>query len=361
MNTFTALAGWGKTDRLTPLRVKKLCAFFGDLVNAWEKASESTFRVIGFSEKERASILDDIKNTNAEKEAEILQKLGVDILTPASELYPSRLKETVGRPEILYMKGMIHPEDAQAFAVVGSRKVSPYGKQAVSEIVRPLAKHFTLVSGLAVGIDALSHEAALEMEGRTIAVLGNGIDWVYPSQNRSLADRILLSGGVIFSEFAPGVQAEPYNFPRRNRVVSGMSVGTLVVEAQKKSGSLITAELALEQGRDVFAIPGSVFSSYSSGCNALVSKGEAKLVTSVEDILIEYDLEKMSDEQAFRHQKPSNTFEESICSFLSKEPIAVGDLQKETNIPLSDLNVHLTMLEMKGMAKNMGTNRWVQG
>lgn len=360
IDRFTALAAWGKTDRLTQNRVKRLLAFFGSLEIAWEEATETSLHESGISKTECEGIIADMKLVDPQKEAEILKKLGVHILTPDDPLYPSRLSEIASRPEILYLRGTLESSDETAFAVVGSRKISTYGKQIISEIVTPLSRHFTIVSGLATGIDSAAHEAALEAGGRTIAVLGNGIDFIYPSENRPLADRILASGGALLSEFAPGTEATTYNFPRRNRIVSGMSMGVLVAEAQAKSGSLITAQYALEQNREVFAVPGSIFSKTSSGCHHLISKGEAKLVTSAEEILEEFDLHSTVSNLEFRKRMPLAPLEEQIWNLLSHEPILGDELCRRTGISMASLAAQLTMLEMKGMAKQLGHGQWVK-
>lgn len=217
------------------------------------------------------------------RQIEAMDKSGIKIITFQDELYPANLLNIFDRPVFLYVKGTLSREDIP-LAVVGSRRASTYGKYTTERMSRELAlQGVTIVSGMARGIDTCAHRGALSVSGRTIAVLGCGLDVIYPPENKILYSAIPQNGAVI-SEFPPGTEPLPFNFPARNRIISGMSYGVLVVEAGEKSGSLITARLAMEQGRDVFAIPGAIDSASSRGANSLIKQG-AKLVETIDDIL----------------------------------------------------------------------------
>ncbi|PIZ87982.1 MAG: DNA-protecting protein DprA, partial [Candidatus Nealsonbacteria bacterium CG_4_10_14_0_2_um_filter_39_15] len=218
---------------------------------------------------------------------------GIKEITTQDENYPRSLREIKDAPEVLYSKGELKAEE-KCFAIVGARRCSDYGKQIALEIAGDLAEAgLTIVSGLAPGIDTIAHQATLERKGKTIAVLGTGIDEesIYPQSNLKLAEKILESGGALVSEYPPGTRGTQFTFPQRNRIISGLSLGVLVVEAKQKSGALITADWARKQRRLVFAIPGSIYFSNSKGCNNLIKNG-AKLAESADDILKELNLQK---------------------------------------------------------------------
>jgi len=209
------------------------------------------------------------------------------------------------------------------------------------------------VSGLARGIDAVAHRAALQSGGRTIAVLGSGVDTIYPSEHRSLAAAVI-EHGALLSEYAPGTKPERDNFPARNRLIAGMTRGTLVIEAGEVSGALITAHMALEQNREVFAVPGSITSTHSAGTNALIRHGEAKLVARVEDILEELNPDLVAEQLRLVDLLPDNDLESALLRALSAEPLHVDDLSRATSLPIATVSSTLTMLEMKGSVKHAG-------
>lgn len=204
--------------------------------------------------------------------------------------YPTLLKEIYDPPQTLYVNGQLRAKEKYPLAVVGTRKVSLYGKKITRSLVEALAQAgFTIISGLALGVDGIAHQTTLDVGGKTIAVLGSGLDIIYPSFHQQLAQKIIESNGAIISEYELKTRPSKWTFPARNRIVAGMSLGTLVIEAPKKSGALITARFALEQGREVFAVPGSVYNENSAGCNLLIKMG-AKPVTKPEDILEAFNL-----------------------------------------------------------------------
>jgi DNA processing protein len=274
--------------------------------------------------------------------------------------YPKRLKEIKDPPKILYCLGEIKSEE-NCFAIVGARKCTNYGKEIASRIASDLAEAgLTIVSGFAPGIDTMAHRAAIERRKRTIAVLGTGLDEksIYPKSNLKLIDKILENGGAIISEFEPGTHGTKYTFPQRNRIISGLSLGVLVVEARMQSGALITANYAKEQGRKVFAVPGSVFSQTSKGCHLLIKNG-AKLVESAEDILMELGIRKK--EVGKKEIKGETPEENLILEVLKEGALDVEKIIEKTKLPPSKVASILSILEIEGKIKNLGGNIYAIG
>ncbi|HLX55415.1 MAG TPA: DNA-processing protein DprA, partial [Ktedonobacteraceae bacterium] len=267
-----ALACWVALSRVTgigPVGFKALLDYFHDDVEAAWKAGRLELARAGIARRAIENLLKQRATITPQEEMQKLQRMRIGVLTWKDKLYPPLLREIEDAPPLLYLYGKLTEADRFALAVVGTRNSSAYGKQVTERMVTELVRgDVTIVSGLALGIDTLAHSAALEAGGRTIAVLASGLDIIYPPVNRALARRIVESGqGVLMSEYPPGSQPEGGNFPARNRIISGLSLGVLVVEAPEKSGALITADRALKQGRDVFAIPGSILSSRSAGAH----------------------------------------------------------------------------------------------
>jgi DNA processing protein len=276
----------------------------------------------------------------------------------SDENFPSILKEIPKPPKQLFVRGEILPCDKVAVAIVGARKHTSYGKQVAYDFAYSLAKNgVTIVSGLALGIDSEAHKGALDAGGRTIAVLGSGIDdkSIYPYSHKSLAEQVILNGALI-SEYEPGTPALPYQFPERNRIVSGLSIGVLIVEAKEKSGSLITAKLALEQNKDIFSVPGQIFSPMSKGTNKLIQRG-AKLVTKPEDILEELEL---SGIEINKREEDFSEDEKNILKLLESEALHTNEIIKISKMPASDILTIITILEMKGAVKDTGGNMYVK-
>lgn len=347
--------------KIGPANFQKLFNYFGDLKKAWEADSGDLVRA-GLSQKIIESFLETRQQIKPEKELEKLNKLKIKILTLKDKSYPLNLKEIHLPPPVLYIKGEILPEDEQALGVVGTRKMTIYGKRACSEIVWGLAKNkITVVSGLALGIDAVAHRTALEAGGRTIAVLGSGLDRVYPASNLQLAQKIVNENrGAVISEFPLGTISFKSNFPQRNRIISGLSLGTLVVEAAQRSGALITANFTLEQNRQVFAIPGSIFSSQSAGCNNLIKLG-AKAVSSYLDILDDLNIPDKWLGQSAEEIKPETKEEMEILKILDRdEPIQIDKIIQKTGFEVSQVSSTLMLMEIKGMVKNLGSANYVR-
>ncbi len=272
--------------------------------------------------------------------------------------YPESLKHIQNPPKKLFVRGEILPEDKNAIAIVGARKHTSYGKQVAYDFAYALAKSgVTIVSGLALGIDSEAHKGALDAGGRTLAVLGSGIDdnSIYPYSHKSLAERVIKNGALI-SEYENGTPALPHQFPQRNRIVSGLSIGVLVVEAKEKSGSLITARLALEQGKDIFAVPGPIFSKMSEGTNRLIQQG-AKLVLTPNDILEELEIAGVKIKEKDKQPELSEQ-EKKIYEILKNENLDADGIIKKSKIPASEVLTALTMLELKNVIKNTGNDTY---
>lgn len=338
----------------------KICSFinwFGDIAEI-NNMSDVDLRSSGiFSELQIARILDknSIKDlTQYEKKVRIK---GAEILTDFDDDYPEALKSIDDRPMILYVRGSLKKEDAVAIGIVGSRKATSYGKWACEKISGDMAGlGVTIVSGMASGIDTYAHRAALDSEGRTIAVLGCGVDVVYPQKNKTLYEEISSNGAVI-SEFPLGTQPLPYHFPMRNRIISGLSLGIAVIEAQEKSGSLITASYAASQGKDVFAVPGNINSLYSSGTNLLIKDGAKPLLTT-EDIIEEIPVLRSNSRKMFikGHEKiPLSETEKKVLGVLQEGPLHSDIIALRTGLDISTVLGTLMILEMKETIKELSS------
>jgi len=334
----------------------KLYKRFKKLKKVWQAASFD-FKQAGLEEAQIRAISEIVAKANPDKEMEKLARLGIETIIFSDANFPKNLREIPDPPAILYVRGQILPTDEIALAVVGSRKYTDYGRRAVEKIVSGLSRQMTIVSGLALGIDTLAHQVALENHGRTLAVLGCSLDRVYPTSNIRLADKIAAGRGALISEFPLGTPALKYNFPLRNRIIAGLSLGTLIVEGMAASGSLITAQAALEYNREVFAVPGSIFSETSDAPNKLIQMG-AKLVTDPHDISSELNLSQSTQEIAAQIVIP-DTENEKILLKLLQEPRLVDELIKTTKMPAPLVNTTLIMLEMKGVISHLGGTRYV--
>ena len=353
-NAFNLINGIG------PITFKKLLAHFKSLKEAWT-ANLSQLKEAGLEKSAIEQIRISRQKIDPDSEAKKLEKEDIDLITIEDENYPKLLKEIYNPPALLYVRGKFEKKDEFSLGVVGTRKLSLYGQQITPQITADLAKAgLTIVSGLAKGIDALAHEAALKGGGRTIAVLGSGVDRksVYPTSNGYLAEKIISQNGVVLSEFPLGAIGQPSHFPQRNRIISGLSLGILVIEAPERSGALITARDALEQHREVFAVPGPVFSKNSLGPNNLIKMG-AKLVTEANDILEELNLSLLTSIQKNREILPDSKEEGLILEALSSEPLHIDKIIIQAKLPAHIINSTLTLMEMKGKVRNLGGNNYV--
>jgi DNA processing protein len=351
---WVALAAHPKIGART---LNKLFKRFGKMEKVWG-ASRQALIEAGLESIQIEAVLEVVTKVDPDKEMGKLAKFGIKALILADDDYPQILKEIADPPGILFVRGEILPCDELAIGVVGSRKYTNYGERATEKLVGPLAsKKITIISGLALGIDTLAHRAALSSGGRTLAVLGCGLDQIYPSSNVRLADQIIQGRGAIISEFPLGTPAYRSNFPMRNRIIAGLSIGTLVVEGAVDSGSLITARAALDYNREVFAVPGSIFSDTSEGPNRLIQMG-AKAVLEAKDILTELNIDQTKLEKEAQIIIPDSQNEEIVLRLLGK-PRLVDELIVESKLTPTLVNTTLIMLEMKGVVTNLGGTRYV--
>ncbi len=339
------------------VRLARLESHFANLADAWEAEPTELIRA-GLDEKVVRAIISWRPRISLDTEMEKLEAHGVRVLTYRDAGYPSRLKEIYDYPPVLYVKGTLLPEDEWCLAVVGTRRATVYGRQITEEIVADLARsRITIASGLAKGIDSVAHHSALEAGGRSIAVFACGLDTVYPAENASLAGRIAERGALV-SEHPLGTKPKPEYFPRRNRILSGISLGVLVVEAGNSSGALITANLALEQNREVLAVPGSILSPASRGTNRLIQEG-AKLVRDYGDILEELNLGAISQQIEVREIIAESDTEAQLLKQLSAEPIHVDEVCQTSGLPVSTVSGALAMMELKGLVRSVGNMKYV--
>lgn len=349
--------GFNMAPGIGPKRFESLLKHFGSAGEAW-RAHAGDLRAAGLDRRSLESLLTTRAELDTDAEVARNAEAGIAILTWDDPDYPPLLKQIYDPPFVLYVRGELLPADEWALAVVGTRRASAYGREATRRLAGDLAANgVTIVSGLAQGIDSHAHKAALEAGGRTIAVLAHGLEQVYPPQNRSLAARIVEQGALV-SEFALGTRPEAKNFPARNRIISGLSLGTLVVEAGRRSGALITAEFAAEQGRDVFAVPGNIFASGAAGTNHLIQTG-AKTALSVGDILEELNLTMIGAFQQAREIVPENEMESRLLEHLSDDPVHVDELKRAAGLAISEVTSALALMELKGMVRQVGGMNYV--
>jgi len=348
---FSLISGIGR------VRLTQLENYFGSLENAW-RATTTELKQAGLDSGSIRAVTTWQPKISLEAEMEKLDRYGVKVFTWHDEDYPSRLKEIYDYPPLLYVRGSLLPEDEWCLAVVGTRRATVYGRQVTEEIVADLARSkITIVSGLAKGIDSVAHHSALEAGGRSIAVFACGLDIVYPSENANLA-RSIIQQGAIISEYPLGTRPKADNFPRRNRIMSGLSLGVLVVEAGETSGALITAHLALEQNREVFAIPGSVLSPASRGTNHLIQEG-AKLIRDYTDILEELNLTAVVRQIEMKEVIPASDTESLLLKQLGAEPTHIDEVCRSSGLPIPTVSSTLAMMELKGLVKQVGAMNYV--
>ena len=370
--------------QLGAARFRRLESYFGNFEHAWA-AGHGELREAGLNSRTAQEVVAGRLRHDPDDCMESLLRAKVAATNWNGESYPKRLKEISDPPPVLYYKGDILPEDEWAVAVVGTRSLTPYGRRAAAVLSRGLASSgITVVSGLALGIDGVSHRSALECGGRTIAVVAGGLDSVYPKEHVGLFRQIQENGAVV-SEHPPGMRPDARNFPRRNRLISGMTLGTVVVEADEGSGARWTVYQALEQNREVFCVPGEIFSPSSRFTNRMIKEG-AKLVTDYTDILEELNLPTAArslpkDAEISTNQDvatPRETEEEdlgmaggeefadidegeaALMAHLAGVPVHVDDLCRHSGLPIASVTSMLTVLEIKGYVEQVGSMHYVK-
>lgn len=340
-------------------RLLELKRYIGDWKEVW-KIDENRLRKLVKADIADA-VIDARNKFDPENEADIAQKVGFNIIEYQDDDYPTDLATIPDPPALLYVKGTLESLKQPSVSVVGSRRATQYGYQVTDMIFRPIARlGITIVSGLALGIDTAAHKAAVEGGGKTIAVLGCGLDQVYPTSNQQLAQKILDTGGALISEFAPGLPSYRSNFPIRNRIIAALARLTVVVEALPDSGALITAKAALEYNREVGAVPADINRPQSHGPLNLIKMGATPICSS-DDVLmalgLEAGVEKQVVEADLSHLSES---EKQVYEKLSREAINIDKLTKEVTLSVADVNSALVMLELKGIAKNLGGNQYIR-
>jgi DNA processing protein len=352
---FSVCGGFG------PKRFDVVLKVFTSAKRAWQ-AEEKNWQKIKLPRPLIEKFLNFRQKFNLDFYKTQLAKKSIIFLTSGDKDYPANLKKIDYRPYLLYLKGKLLPQDNLAVSIVGTRKVSGYGREVTERITRGLvARNLTIVSGLARGVDSLSHRLALEFGGRTLAVVGHGLDMLYPPENKPLAQKIIQNGAIV-SQFPLGVRSLPGNFPARNKILAGLSLGTVVVEGLVDSGSLITAGFAQEYGRPVFAIPGPITSSLSDGPATLIKSG-AKLITQAEDILKELKIPSglslgQKNQREQKEIKFNNGIEEKIWQILTTGIRHIDQLVEESGINPTEILPTLTQMELDGKVKNLGNGEY---
>jgi DNA processing protein len=341
-------------------KIRNLLAKFKSTKNILASDYHSLMNVEGISTNlskriRKASQERDNSEKFTEKELKKLEKLGGKLITIWDQEYPAILKKIYDPPILFYLLGEITESDQYSIAIVGTRQPTNYGKVQAEKISMDLSKQgITIISGMARGIDSISHNAAIKSGGRTIAVIGSGLDVIYPAENRKLFEKITENGAVV-SEFMLGTKPDAQNFPRRNRIISGLSLGVIVIETGATGGAMQTAAFALDQNREVFALPGNVGVRQSEGTNLLIQKGEAKLITSADDVIneLELKLKPVLGKNIPKQQVDLTLFEEKIINVLKAEPLQIDKIASLANMTTSECLVNLLSLEFKGMVKQL--------
>jgi DNA processing protein len=349
--------GFNLIKGIGAVRLRALQAHFGDLALAWQ-APVDALVAAGLGPRIAERVASIRSTVDLDGFMERLTAQDIKVLTWDDSSYPLRLKEIDQPPPVLYVRGDLMDEDSWAVGIVGTRRVSAYGRQVTEELAAFLGSNgVTIVSGLARGVDAIAHQAALKVGGRTLAVLGCGVDRIYPPENRQLAEKIMKSGAVV-SDYAPGTPPESSNFPPRNRIISGLSMAVVVVEAGESSGALITAQFAVDQGREVFAVPGNILAPQSRGTNRLIQQGARPLLTA-QDILDVLNLTRVTEQRAIRKVLPSDSVETQLLDVLSHEPLHVDEIRNRTGLSIDQVSASLVMMELKGLVRQVGGMNYV--
>jgi DNA processing protein len=350
--------GFNRVRGIGPVRLRALLDAFGTIEAAWF-APEHALRELGLDRRSIAGLLEARHGLDLPAELARVQRAGVRALTWEDPAYPQPLLTISDPPPVLYVRGDLRFEDAWAVAMVGTRTASVYGREAARVLATDLARAgVTIVSGLARGIDAQAHRSALDAGGRTIAVLGSGVDIIYPWEHRKLAEEIVDRGALV-AEYALGTKPEASNFPPRNRIISGLSRGVIVVEAGEQSGALITADFAAEQGRDVFAVPGGIFQRGSRGTNRLIRDG-AQPVLSANDVLEVLNMTSVAEHVEAQMLLPADATEAVVFEQLSDDPAHVDEVGRASGLPIATVSSTLALMELKGLVRQVGGMKYIR-
>lgn len=341
--------GFNLIRGIGPVRLEKLLLHFGDIRSAWEARSYQ-LEAAGLNKKLSRQLIQTRQDTCLDSLLELILKTGTKVYYWDHPQYPERLRRITQSPFVIYMKGDLIEEDIWGVAIVGTRRCSDYGRQITEDLARILAGYgITVISGLARGIDGIAHQTALDGGGRTIGVLGNGIDIIYPPEHKKLAERIVYQGALI-SDYPLGTPPDGSNFPPRNRIISGLSKIIIVIEAGKKSGALITAGYAAEQGKEVFAVPGKITAPGSKGTNLLIKQGAHPLL-SAQDVLDLMNMSLITEQQMVKKTLPSDPREALLFHTVGDEPQHVDEISTIVNLPIEEVTSTLALMELKGMVR----------
>lgn len=336
-----------------PVRSKLLTSFFGSARDVWT-ASKKALLDVGIPESKVERFVEYQKTFDLERYFNRLKKLKINFYTYKDKDYPENLIGLSDAPLVLYYKGTLLRTDKNAVAIVGSRKITSYGRDVAGKFASELASYgVTIISGLAFGVDVVAHKACLDVGGRAVAVLASGLDSITPISNSWLGERIIKNGGAIVSEYPLGHIPQKSDFPERNRIISGLSKAVLIIEGARKSGTLHTASHAAEQGRQVFAIPGQITSPMSEAPHFLIKNG-AKMATSTRDILDELDLQLRVDLEEIEKIMPEGEGESTILEYLQYEPLHLDEIVRISGLTTALISSKLTVMEIKGLVKNVG-------
>jgi len=349
--------GFHHVPFIGPARLNRLLTEFGSLERAWYASRTDLRRCL--EERPVAALLSTRDALDLTAVMAGIERSGARIVVSADDGYPPLLKEIAAPPPVLYYRGDLLETDRMAVAIVGTRRMTPYGREMTVKISSELARAgVTIVSGLARGVDGVAHQAALDAGGRTIAVLGSGVNRIYPPEHRNLAQRIAEQGAVM-SDYLPETPPDGVNFPPRNRIISGLSMGVVVVEAPDRSGALITVDFAADHGRDVFAVPGPVTASNSSGCNRLIREG-ARLVRSGDDVLEDLQILRTREAVPVQQTFPMTDGERRLLEVMSTIPQHIDDLAVLCECSVAEVAGFLMMLELQGVVRNAGAQHYAR-
>lgn len=344
--------GFNLVKGIGAVRLQNLLDYFGSLEIAWQAPADG-LRAAGLSQRLVENLLQVRQGVDLDKILAQFEQQGIQVLTWEDETYPRRLKEIDQPPPVIYLRGDLRGEDELSVAIVGTRRATAYGRQVTEEIATFLAQNgITVISGLARGIDTFAHQAAVNAGGRTLAVLGCGVDIIYPPENRRLGEQILSSGALV-SDYAPGTQPDGPNFPPRNRIISGLSLATVVIEAGNTSGALITATFAAEQGREVFGVPGNIHAPQSQGVNRLLQQG-AHVLLKPQDLMDVLNLGQAQEHQAARKVLPVDATEARLIHIIALEPLHLDEISARSGLSIDQVSATLAIMELKGMVRQVG-------
>lgn len=350
--------GFSYINGVGRVRLNLLESYFGNLESAWHASKEALVSA-GLDNSLAENIVTSRPKIDLPKTLETLKRHDIQVFTHTDSDYPARLRQIHDYPPLIFVKGQLLGNDELCLGIVGTRQPTVYGKLVTEELAESLARSgLTIVSGLARGIDTVAHTAALKAGGRSIAVFGCGLDIIYPSENSCLARQIAENGALV-SEHPPGIRPRPEFFPRRNRILSGLCRGILVTEAGENSGAVITANFALEQNREIFAVPGSILSAASVGTNRLIQEG-AKLVCSAKDVLEELNIGLLSVPDNTTKAIPENQAESLILDKLGYEPIHIDQICRECGLGIALVSSTLAMMELRGQVRSAGGMNYVR-